>query len=58
MRRAVTRLFVLAVLVLSVVFVVAPATVLAKPKPAKYVLVSETKGCLGHAEPGDGEVHL
>lgn len=26
--------------------VVAPATVLATPKPVKYVLVSETKGCL------------
>ena len=46
MRRAVTRLFVLAVLVFGVVSLVAPATVLAKPKPAKYVLVSETKGCL------------
>ena len=46
MRRAVLRLFVLVGLVFSVVFVVAPAAVLAKPKPAKYVLVSETKGCL------------
>jgi hypothetical protein len=46
MRRAVTRLFVLVVSVFSVVSLVAPSTVLAKPKPAKYVLVSETKGCL------------
>jgi len=46
MRRAVTRLLVLVVPVFSVASLVAPATVLAKPKPAKYVLVSETKGCL------------
>ena len=56
MRRAVTRLFVLAVLVLSVVFVVAPATVLAKPRPAKYVLVSETKGCLVTLNPATGKL--
>jgi hypothetical protein len=47
MRRAATRLLVLVVVpVFVVVSLVAPATVLAKPKPAKYVLVSETKGCL------------
>jgi hypothetical protein len=46
MRGAVKSLLVLVVLVFSAGSVVGPAPVLAKPKPVKYVLVSETKGCI------------
>jgi hypothetical protein len=46
MRGTVKPLIVLVVLVFGGVSVMGPATVLAKPKPVKYVLVSETKGCI------------
>jgi hypothetical protein len=45
MQGAMMRRLVLLVLVFGAGFVVAPGTVVAKPKPPKYVLVSETKGC-------------
>ena len=52
MRRAVTRLFVLVVVpVLMVVSLVAPATVLAKPTPAKYVLPKPAASVPGNVAP-------
>jgi hypothetical protein len=46
MQGAQKRSVIVLLLAVAAVFVAAPATVLAKPKPVKYVLVSHTKGCL------------
>jgi hypothetical protein len=46
MQGAQKRSVIVLLLAVAAVFVAAPATALAKPKPVKYVLVSHTKGCL------------
>jgi hypothetical protein len=56
MQGAMRRLLVLLVLVFSAMFVVAPAKGLAKSKPLKYVLVSETKGCIVTVEVKTGRL--